>query len=128
MQIPQYLSAVTAACLLMRRECFDEVGGYDEKNLAVAFNDVDLCLKVRAAGYDIVWTPYAELYHLESASRGTDMAPEKAERFAREVAYMRSRWSEVLDNDPYYNPNLTITREDFVYAFPSRARRPWLGV
>jgi O-antigen biosynthesis protein len=65
---------------------------------------------------------------LESASRGTDMAPEKAERFAREVAYMRSRWSEVLDNDPYYNPNLTITSEDFAYAFPSRARRPWLGV
>ena len=107
MQIPQYLSAVTAACMLMRRECFDEIGGLNEKNLAVAFNDVDLCLKVREAGYDIVWTPFAELYHLESASRGSDMAPEKAERFAREVEYMRSRWGDVLDNDPYYNPNLT---------------------
>jgi glycosyltransferase involved in cell wall biosynthesis len=125
-QIPQYLSAVTAACLLMRRECFDEIGGYDEQNLAVAFNDVDLCLKVRAAGYDIVWTPFAELYHLESASRGTDMAPEKAERFAREVTYMRWRWADVLDNDPYYSPNLTLDSEDFALAFPSRAKKPWL--
>jgi glycosyltransferase involved in cell wall biosynthesis len=125
-QIPQYLSAVTAACLLMRRECFDETGGFDERNLAVAFNDVDLCLKVRAAGYDIVWTPFAKLYHLESASRGSDMAPEKAERFAREVDYMRSRWANVLDNDPCYSPNLTIKGEDFAFAFPSRARKPWL--
>ena len=125
-QVPQYLSAVTAACLLMRRECFDEVGRYDERNLAVAFNDVDLCLKVRAAGYDIVWTPYAELYHLESASRGDDMAPEKAARFAREIEYMRKRWGDVLDNDPYYSPNLTISSEDFAFGFPSRARKPWL--
>ncbi len=125
-QVPQYLSAVTAACLLMRRECFDEVGGYDERNLAVAFNDVDLCLKVRAAGYDIVWTPYAELYHLESASRGDDMAPEKAARFAREIEYMRKRWGDVLDNDPYYSPNLTISSEDFAFGFPSRARKSWL--
>ena len=125
-QIPQYLSAVTAACLLMRRTCFDEIGGFDEQNLAVAFNDIDLCMKIRAAGYDIVWTPFAELYHLESASRGTDIAPEKAERFAREVMYMRSRWGDVLDNDPYYSPNLSITHEDFSLAFPSRAKRPWL--
>jgi GT2 family glycosyltransferase len=110
----------------MRRECFDEIGGLDEKNLAVAFNDVDLCVRVREAGYHIVWTPFAELYHLESASRGSDMAPEKAERFAREVTYMRSRWADVLDNDPYYSPNLTIKGEDFVFAFPSRARKPWL--
>ena len=71
----------------MRRSCFDEIGGFDAENLAVAFNDVDLCLKLREAGYDIVWTPYAELFHLESASRGSDMAPEKAERFAREVMH-----------------------------------------
>ncbi|GEO38402.1 hypothetical protein SAE02_25500 [Skermanella aerolata] len=125
-QIPQYLSAVTAACLVMRRSCFIKVGGFNEKNLAVAFNDVDLCLRVREAGFDIVWTPFAELYHLESASRGTDMAPEKAERFARELMYMRTRWSEVLDNDPYYSPNLTLDSEDFALGFPSRAKKPWL--
>ncbi|MGF7210512.1 GT2 family glycosyltransferase [Skermanella aerolata] len=125
-QVPHYLSAVTAACLLMRRECFDEIGGLNEKDLTVAFNDVDLCLRVRKAGYDIVWTPFAELYHLESASRGSDMAPDKAERFAREVTYMRSCWGDILDNDPYYSPNLTTKGEDFAFAFPSRAKKPWL--
>ena len=127
-QVPQYLSAVTAACLLMRRSCFDEIGGFDAENLAVAFNDVDLCLKLREAGYDIVWTPYAELFHLESASRGSDMAPEKAERFTREVMHMRSRWKSVLENDPCYSPNLTLTTEDFAFAVPSRAKKPWLAV
>jgi glycosyltransferase involved in cell wall biosynthesis len=126
-QMPQYLSAVTAACLVMRRDCFDRIGGFDAENLAVAFNDVDLCLKLREAGYDIVWSPYAELFHLESASRGSDMAPEKAERFAREVMHMRSRWSAVLDNDPYYSPNLTFTSEDFAFGLPSRASKPWLA-
>jgi GT2 family glycosyltransferase len=127
-QVPQYLSAVTAACLLMRRSCFDEIGGFDAENLAVAFNDVDLCLKLREAGYDIVWTPYAEMFHLESASRGSDMAPEKAERFTREVMHMRSRWKGVLENDPCYSPNLTLTTEDFAFAVPSRAKKPWLAV
>ncbi|EWY40464.1 glycosyl transferase family 2 [Skermanella stibiiresistens SB22] len=127
LQVPQYLSAVTAACLLTRRSCFDRIGGFDAENLAVAFNDVDLCLKLREAGLDIVWTPYAELFHLESASRGSDMAPEKAERFAREVAHMRSRWGNVLDDDPCYNPNLTLSSEDFAFSAPNRARKPWLA-
>lgn len=125
-QVSHYLSAVTAACMLMRRDCFDEIGGFDDQNLAVAFNDVDLCLKVRAAGYEIVWTPHAELYHLESASRGDDLAPEKIDRFTREVEYMHSRWGDVLGKDPYYNPNFTFSSEDFAFAFPSRARKPWL--
>jgi GT2 family glycosyltransferase/glycosyltransferase involved in cell wall biosynthesis len=106
-------SAVTAACMMTKKSLFEEVGGFDEKNLAVAFNDVDYCLKLRRKGYLIVYTPYAELYHHESLSRGYDDTPEKQKRFQREVAYMREKWGEVLDNDPYYNPNLTRDREDF---------------
>ena len=99
--------------MMTKKSLFEEVGGFDEKNLAVAFNDVDYCLKLRRKGYLIVYTPYAELYHHESLSRGYDDTPEKQKRFQREVAYMREKWGEVLDNDPYYNPNLTRDREDF---------------
>ena len=107
----QNLSAVTGACLLVRKEIYDRVGGLDEKNLTVALNDVDLCLKVRAAGYLNVWTPYAELYHLESVSRGPEDNPEKIKRFRKEIEYMKGRWT--LDPDPYYSPNLTRDLEDF---------------
>jgi O-antigen biosynthesis protein len=93
-------SAVTAACVLFRREVFDSVGGFDEK-LAVSYNDVDLCLRIRQAGYRIVWVPEAELYHCEFATRPKLLDP-------REVDYMKKRWSAVLENDPYYNPNLTL--------------------
>ncbi|WP_412851499.1 glycosyltransferase family 2 protein [Ectothiorhodospira shaposhnikovii] len=113
LQLVQNLSAVTAACLVMRREVFDEVGGFDECNLPVAFNDVDLCLKVREAGYRNLWTPYAEAYHHESASRGEEKTPEKRRRLEREIAYMRRRWGRELDHDPAYNPNLTLAHEDF---------------
>ncbi|HEY5869628.1 MAG TPA: glycosyltransferase family 2 protein, partial [Candidatus Tectomicrobia bacterium] len=111
-------SAVTAACLLTRREVFEAVGGFNEE-LAVAFNDVDLCLKIRQAGYRIVYTPYARLYHYESASRGSDTTPENTGRFRAEIAYMLARWGSWLQNDPYYNPNLTIWREDFSLKTPS---------
>lgn len=111
LKILQNLSAVTGACLLVRREVYERVGGLDEKNLAIAFNDVDLCLKVREAGYLNVWTPYAELYHLESVSRGPEDDPTKIERFRREINYMKSRWK--LCPDPYYSINLTVAREDF---------------
>ena len=121
------VSCVTAACLLMRREVYDEVGGLDAVNLAVAFNDVDLCLKVRQRDYLIVWTPHAELYHLESASRGSDQAPEQIDRFEREIRYMNDRWGEALRSDPYHNPNLTNSAEKFGFAFPPRLRRPWLA-
>ncbi len=106
-------SAVTGACFMLRREIFEEVGGFDE-NLAVAFNDVDLCLKIRERGFLIVYTPYAKLYHLESASRGYEDKNRNMERFLREYDYMRRKWGNVIDKgDPYYNPNLTLTREDF---------------
>lgn len=107
------VSAVTAACMMLRKDVFKEVGGFNE-NLAVAFNDVDLCLKIREKGYLIVYTPYAELYHHESLSRGYEDTPEKQERFWREVKYTRDRWGKIIDEgDPYYNPNLTLSKEDF---------------
>lgn len=123
--IIQNLSAITGACMLLRRKVFDEVGGLDEVNLPVAFNDVDLCIRIRERGYRIVWTPYAELYHLESASRGSDHTPENKPRFIKEIEYMRSVWSHILPNDPYYNPNLTLTREDFSLAVPPRTIKRW---
>ncbi|MBV9075889.1 MAG: glycosyltransferase [Methylobacteriaceae bacterium] len=112
--IPQYMSAVTGACMLVRREAFLAVGGFDEDKLAVAFNDVDLCLKLRAAGWKIAWTPYATLYHHESATRGVDTAPEKQERFNREVRVMLDRWGQTLRRDPYYNPNLSLVSAHFI--------------
>lgn len=113
MKITQATSAVTAACLLIRREIYNKVNGLEENHLKIAFNDVDFCLKVVEAGYRNLWTPYAELYHHESISRGTEDTPEKQQRFAMEVGYMHDRWGERLKSDPYYSPNLTRDREDF---------------
>lgn len=79
----------------------------------MAYNDVDFCLKVREAGYRNLWTPYAELYHHESISRGADDTPKKRARWLAECAYMRRTWGRQLDNDPAYNPNLTLVHEDF---------------
>jgi GT2 family glycosyltransferase len=126
LRLVQNMTCVTAACLLMRRSVYDEVGGLDEANLAVAFNDIDLCLRVREKGYLVVWTPFAELYHLESASRGSDMAPDKIARFTREIRHMHDRWGTTLTNDPYYNPNLTLDDVNFALAFPPRTEKPWL--
>lgn len=119
-RLTQSLSAVTAACLLVRRDVFDAVGGLDEA-ICVAFNDVDFCLRVREAGYRNVWTPFAELYHHESASRGLEDTPEKIERFQREVLFMNERWGDTLSVDPAYNPNLTLHGEPFGLAFPPRS-------
>jgi GT2 family glycosyltransferase len=109
----QNYSAVTAACLVVRRDVFNEVGGFDAEHLGVAFNDVDLCLRIREAGYRNLWTPYAELYHHESATRGPEDTDEKQARFTNEIGYMKSRWGKGLLRDPAYNPNLTLDREDF---------------
>ena len=107
------LSAVTGACLLVRKAVFEEVGGLNEADLTVAFNDVDLCIKVREAGYRNLWTPYAELYHHESVSRGAEDTPAKRMRANAEAEYMRRTWGKLLDTDPAYNPNLTLVHEDF---------------
>jgi GT2 family glycosyltransferase len=101
-------SAVTAACMLVRSDVFKDLGGLDEVNLAVAFNDVDFCLRARERGYLVVWTPEALLTHFESESRGFDLNP-------REIDYMLRRWSETLIRDPYYSPNLTLVHEDFAF-------------
>ena len=111
----QEFSAVTGACLVVRRSVFDEVGGLDER-LAVAFNDVDFCLRLRAAGYRNVWTPYAELIHHESASRGAEDNPEKLARFHGEVRFMQERWGRLLECDPYYSPHLSKISADFTLA------------
>ena len=114
----QSLSAVTGACLLVRRDVYESVGGLDE-SLPVEFNDVDFCLRVRQCGYRNVWTPHAELYHHESASRSVDGATPRKARFA-EVALMQARWGGLLQADPAYNPNLSLQGRDFELAFPPR--------
>jgi GT2 family glycosyltransferase len=106
LEVVQNFSAVTAACLMIRREVWEEVGGLNEVDLAVAFNDVDFCLRIREAGYQIVYTPFAELYHHESVSRGMRLSGD-------EIAYMQRKWDKKLFHDPFYNPNLTMRREDF---------------
>ena len=109
----QDYSAVTAACMMVKRSAFDAVGGLSEE-LAVAFNDIDFCMKLRKAGYLIVYNPYAELYHYESKSRGLEDTPEKVARFNKEIATFEKKWPEILKKgDPYYNPNLTLKSQDF---------------
>ena len=109
----QDMSAVTAACLMMKKEVFEEAGGFTEE-LAVAFNDVDLCLKVRKNNHLIVYDPYAELYHMESKTRGAEDSKEKVRRFQTEIEYMRCHWLDILKNgDPYYNKNLSLTKWNY---------------
>jgi len=112
LKLVQTFSAVTAACLVVRKRVYCEVGGLD-KALAVAFNDVDFCLKVREMGYRNVWTPFAELYHHESLSRGHETIPENRTRFLTEISLMKARWGRLLSEDPFYSPHLTKDREDF---------------
>ncbi len=113
LRVPQNLSAVTAACVMIPKPVFEAIGGFDE-SFAVAFNDIDLCLKIRALGKDIIWTPHAELTHYESKTRGYEDTPEKKARFKGEVKRFQAKWGEVLKKgDPFYNRNLSLTREDF---------------
>ena len=111
--IMQDLSAVTAACMLVKREAFEKAGGFTEE-LAVAFNDVDLCLKIGKSGYRIVYDPFAELYHDESRTRGAEDTPEKVRRFQSEIEYMRVHWLDIIKNgDPNYNPNLSLKKWNY---------------
>jgi hypothetical protein len=123
-RVVQDMTAVTAACLCIRQETWQRVSGFDER-LAVAFNDVDFCLRVRATGLRNLWTPYATLLHHESKSRGEDDVPEKRARFLGEVKFVQERWGEALAVDPAYNPNLTVEAEDFSLAWPPRTTPPW---
>ncbi len=122
--ILQDMSAVTAACMMMKRKAFEEAGGFTEE-LAVAFNDVDLCLKVRKEGYLIVYDPYAQLYHMESKTRGEEDSEKKLRRFQTEIEYMRCHWLDILKNgDPYYNKNLSLTKWNYsLKPLPGRGRK-----
>lgn len=114
------VSAVTAACLVIRKETYLRAGGLDEEGLGIAFNDVDFCLKVEALGLRNVFTPFAELIHHESASRGAEDTPDKVRRFQNEIACIQRKWGDRLLRDPAYNPNLTLDSEDFGFAYPPR--------
>ncbi len=116
----QNFSAVTAACMMVRADVFASLGGFDEKHLTVSYNDIDFCLRLRQKNFLIVYTPYAELYHYESISRDSDQLPRNAKRSKREREYMLRYWKDELKFDPYYNPNLTLEKEDFSLAFVNR--------
>jgi len=120
-RLVQNYSAVTGATLLVRRDLYLDVGGFDQEALAVAFGDVDFCLRLKQRGYRTVWTPFAEFTHHESATRGDDLRPERREAFAREVAAMEQRWGHLLYRDPAYNTNLTLRRDDFSLADAPRS-------
>lgn len=113
-------SAVTAACLLVKKADYQQVGGLNEVDLTVAFNDVDFCLKLKSSGLRNIWTPHALLYHHESATRGYEDNPEKVARFNREAAYMTRTWEKYIANDPCYSPNLSLNTSDFSLAWPPR--------
>ncbi len=118
-------SAVTAACLVTRRDDYLKVGGMDEVRFPVNFNDVDYCLKLRALGKRVVFTPHAKLMHLESASRGLDVKAKHEERFERELQNLRAKWGSVLAADPYYSPMLSLDPIPFsALAWPARAMEP----
>lgn len=120
----QEVSAVTAACMFIRKSEFTAVGGFDEE-LRVAYNDVDLCLKIRALGKKILADPDITLIHKESRTRGSDKHGARAKRLDEEAGWMRRRWAQELDNDPYYSPNIDLGRVDFAYAATPRQPWPW---
>lgn len=107
--VTQDLSAVTGACQLMRRALFERLGGLDERNLAVAYNDIDFCLRVREAGLRVIYTPHARLLHRHSATRGSDIRVERLASFTWEREHMRTRWAHVIFDDPFFNPNLSLS-------------------
>ena len=123
-QLTQEMAAVTGACLLVRRSHYDAVGGLNEEQLKVAFNDVDFCLKLRELGLHNIYAPAATLIHHESVSRGDDLRGEKAERFSSEVLWMMQKWSDQLPNDPYYNPNLSLDLMPFGLSSPMSLASP----
>ncbi len=128
LRVAHECSAVTAACLVTRRKDYLEVGGMDEVQFPVNFNDVDYCLKLRAKGKRIVFTPHAKLLHLESASRGADLRPDQERRFERELQNLRAKWGAVLAADPYYSPMLSRDPIPFsALAWPAERMEPRLN-
>jgi GT2 family glycosyltransferase len=120
------VSAVTGACMAIRRNVFFEVGGLDEVNLPVSYNDVDLCLRTADFGYRVLWTPFAELFHLESSSRGKDDTPAKQQLALREFTHMRKWWRQSLEHsDPFHNPNVLFTSDAVEIPSAPRRIKPW---
>ena len=118
----QNATAVTGACLLVKKSLYEQVGGLDE-SFVISLNDVDFCLKLRKLGLLNVWTPFAELYHYESISRGLDDQGEKAERYNKESEHFREKWKAELEaGDPYYNPNFSLDRSDYALRDPVSGR------
>jgi len=109
----------------MRKRVFEEVNGLNETDLPICFNDVDLCMRLGERGYRIVWTPYAELYHHESATLSTDRSEQAKRQRIAEYQYFLRRWRHKLFHDPFYNPNLALKQFDFTLAFPPRVKKPW---
>jgi GT2 family glycosyltransferase len=120
LNVVQNYSAVTAACMAVRKQVFNEAKGFNEEDLTVAFNDVDLCLRIQRKGYRNLWTPYAEMIHHESSSRGSEDTPEKKAREAKEIAYMHNTWQLHTEVDPAYSPWLTAQKEDFSFVIEKR--------
>lgn len=123
--LTRQVSAVTAACMVVKKDAFLEVGGFDEINLTVAFNDTDLCLKLQEAGYRNIFTPFAQLIHHESISRGIEDTQEKQMRFRSEVTYFKEKWAKIIENDPFYNTNLSLDFSDVQVAEKTRRKKPW---
>lgn len=120
------VAAVTAACLMTHKSLYKSLNGLNEKDLAVEFNDIDYCLRVRKAGYEVIYTPHAELYHYESISRAKDFtSEEKKQARRREADHFRRSWPEVIKHDPFYNPNLTRVRADFTRSHAPLVEKPW---
>lgn len=128
LKVVREVAAVTAACLVVRKSLFLEVAGFDEEKFPITFSDIDFCLKLHAAGYRNLWTPFAELYHHESMSRGPDDSSANRARSERETQHFLSRWHEVIAADPYYSPNLSLNRDWPEPAWPPRARPSWATV
>ncbi|TXH66921.1 MAG: glycosyltransferase [Thiothrix sp.] len=121
LNLVQNFSAVTGACLLVRKSLYEAVGGLNEVDLPIAWSDIDLCLKLKQRGYRNLWTPYAELYHHESVSRGRDRTKQQRKRYLAEKAYMQRTWGEWMYQDPCYNPNLTVIGEGFSLGLPIKS-------
>ena len=111
--------------MVVRRELFERVGGFDAEAFAVSYNDVDFCLRLNAEGFRTFWTPFAELYHYQSATLGKPKSEARLALFEAEAASFRERWADSLEDDPCFSPNLADRIEDFSLAFPPRSYRPW---
>lgn len=126
--LPRNYSAVTGACMAVKKDQFFDIGGFDEENLPISHNDIDLCLRLLQMGYFNLYTPYAKLYHHESISRGYEDSSEKLSRHQNECDYIRKTYPQILSDDPGYNPNLSLEYIDFSLSHPPRAVKPWLHI